>query len=388
MSDAKTQATIAEQLKRSGVSRRDFLCLCSTLMVAAPMGLALTSKMSVAEVARAVGKSKRPSVIWLHLQECTGCSETLLRTSMPDVAHLILDVISLDYHETLMAAAGHQAEAVLRQAVSNNAGKFVLVVEGGVPTAMDGKYLLIAGKPGLTLLKEVASQAAMVVSMGSCSSWGGVASADPNPTNAVGVDSIITDKPVINLPGCPPSPYTLLAVVLEHAVIGKLPALDAQKRPKFAYGRLIHDHCPRRAHFDAGRFAQRPGDRDGLCLYKLGCKGPATHAACPTRRFNDLPDAWPIGVGAPCMGCTEKGVGFTIPNFQTIAVQGVTPPEAVPGIHIASSSAVGEAAAGLVGAIAGGVAGASWMAARRLPPGSQTEGESKESKSDGDSGGK
>ena len=186
MPDGKKQDTIAAQLELSGVSRRDFLRLCSTLMVAAPVGLALTSKMSVAQVARAVGKSRRPSVIWLHLQECTGCSETLLRTSMPDVAHLILDIISLDYHETLMAAAGHQAEEALQQAVRDNAGKFVLVVEGGVPTAMDGKYLVIAGKPGLTLLKEVASQAAMVISMGSCSSWGGVASAEPNPTNAVG----------------------------------------------------------------------------------------------------------------------------------------------------------------------------------------------------------
>ncbi len=111
-------------------------------MVTAPMGLALASKMSAAEVARAVGRSKRPSVIWLHLQECTGCSETLLRTSMPDVAHLILDVISLDYHETLMAAAGHQAEAALHQAVSNNAGKFVLVVEGGISAGRQQRVLI------------------------------------------------------------------------------------------------------------------------------------------------------------------------------------------------------------------------------------------------------
>src|SRR5579864_7994595 len=109
--------TIAAHLKKSGVSRRSFLQLCSTLIVAAPVGLSLTSKATAAQVARMVGKARRPSVIWLHFQDCTGCTETLLRTSAPDVGHLILDVISLDYHETLMAASGAQAEAALRSAI-------------------------------------------------------------------------------------------------------------------------------------------------------------------------------------------------------------------------------------------------------------------------------
>jgi len=72
--------TIRESLRASGVSRRGFMQLCGTLMVAAPMGLALTEKNSVAAVANAIGKTRRPSVIWLHFQDCTGCSETLLRT--------------------------------------------------------------------------------------------------------------------------------------------------------------------------------------------------------------------------------------------------------------------------------------------------------------------
>src|SRR5450631_854244 len=278
--------TIEEHLKATGVSRRSFVQLCSMLMATAPVGLALTSKKSVFEVAAAIGKTKRPSVIWLHFQDCTGCTETLLRTSAPDVAHLILDVISLDYHETLMAASGAQAEAALRSAIEDNAGKYVLVVEGSIPTRDDGVYMELGGKPAIQVIKEVAAQAAAVVAIGSCASWGGVPSADPNPTGATGVDSIITNKPIVNLPGCPPNPYTLLGVVLEYAVMGKLPACDDLKRPKFAYDRLIHDHCPRRAHFDAGRFAGQFGDaghREGYCLFKLGCKGPVTHAGCSTR---------------------------------------------------------------------------------------------------------
>ena len=362
------QLTIAEHLQASGVSRRSFLQLCSTLMVAAPVGLALTGKKSVLQIAEAIGKIKRPSVIWLHFQDCTGCTETLLRTSAPDVAHLILDVISLDYHETLMAASGAQAEAALRSAVADNAGKFVLVCEGAIPTKEDGIYYQMCGRPGLQVLKEIAAQSAAVIAMGSCASWGGVPSADPNPTGAVGIDTLISGKPVINLPGCPPNPYNLLAVVLEYVTMGKLPALDEVGRPKFAYERVIHENCPRRAHFDAGRFAAAFGDeghRKGWCLYKLGCKGPVTHASCSTRPFNELPNCWPIGAGIPCMGCTEKAVVWKMGTFETVPIHFPTPPDTYPPIYSAIGK-VGIGAAALVGAVAGAVGGASYVAAQRF----------------------
>ena len=363
--------TIEQHLKECGVSRRSFLQLCTALMVTAPVGLGVTSKANALEVAQTIGKAKRPSVIWLHFQDCTGCSETLLRTSRPDVADLILNVISLDYHETLMAASGYQAEAALKQAVADNFGKFVLVVEGSIPTKEQGRYMKLAGRPAIEVLKEVGRKSAAVVAMGSCAAWGGVPSADPNPTGAQGVDSILTEKPVVNIPGCPTNPYNLLAVVLEYATMNRLPALDEFNRPKFAFDRHIHDHCPRRAHFDAGRFAKEFGDeghREGWCLYKLGCKGPVTHAACSTRHFNEVPDVWPIGIGAPCVGCTEKNVAFRVPIFETVDIHAATPPEALPLINNRIGT-VGTAAAAMVGAIAGGIGGAALMASRRLPSG-------------------
>jgi hydrogenase small subunit len=365
-----SKPSIEQHLKACGVSRRNFLQLCTALMVTAPAGLAFT-KGSVLQVAQAVGKAKRPSVVWLHFQDCTGCSETLLRTSRPDLADLILNVISLDYHETLMAASGQQAEASLKQAVSENFGKFVLVVEGSIPTKEQGRYMMLGGRPALEVLKDVGSKAAAVVAMGSCAAWGGVPSADPNPTGASGVDSILKEKPVVNIPGCPTNPYNLLAVVLEYATMGRLPALDEFNRPKFAFDRYIHDHCPRRAHFDAGRFTKEFGDeghRQGWCLYKMGCKGPVTHAACSTRHFNEVPDVWPIGIGAPCVGCTEKGVAFRVPIFQTVDIHAATPPEALPLINTPIGS-IGTVAAAMAGAIAGGIGGAALMASRRLPGG-------------------
>ena len=207
----RKNVTIAEHLEASGVSRRNFIQLCGMLMATAPVGLALTSKKSLLQVAAAIGKTKRPSVIWLHFQDCTGCTETLLRTSAPDVAHLILDVISLDYHETLMAASGAQAEAALRTGRRRErrqvrAGSRRRDSHAGRRRVHgDGWQARDSGVERSWLASGA------VIAIGSCASWGGVPSADPNPTGAVGVDSVISGKPIVNLPGCPPNPYNLLA---------------------------------------------------------------------------------------------------------------------------------------------------------------------------------
>ena len=360
--------TIQSHLEAAGVSRRSFLRLCSVLIATAPVGMSLTKAASAAEVAAKVGKARRPSVIWLHFQDCTGCTETLLRTSAPDAATLILDVISLDYHETLMAASGKQAEAALKQAMTDNAGKYVLVVEGAIPTRDDGVYMQLGGRPAVQVVKEAASKAAAIIAMGSCASWGGIPSSDPNPTGAVGVDTVISGKPIVNLPGCPPNPYNLLAVVLEYVTMGKLPQLDDLRRPIFAYERVIHENCPRRAHFDAGRFAFAFGDeghRKGWCLYKLGCKGPITHAACSTRHFNETPGVWPIGCGIPCLGCTEKNVVWKMSTVETVPIHLATPPDTYPPIY-SGTGKIKTGAAVLVGAIAGAVGSASWVAAQRF----------------------
>jgi hydrogenase small subunit len=360
--------TIAEHLHRCGVSRRDFIGFCSKLMVAAPFGLAITNFLDVEAVAAEIGSARRPSVIWLQMQDCTGCTETLLRPSQPDLATLILDIISLDYHETVMAPSGKDAELALQNAMKANEGKYVLVVEGSIPTRDNGKYLKIAGKWGIDFLNEVAAKSAAVIAMGSCASWGGVPSSGLNPTGAVGVDSIIKSKPIVNIPGCPPNPYVLIGTVLQYAKTGGIPELDEKKRPKFAYDRVIHDHCPRRPHFDAGRFAKEFGDdghRQGWCLYQLGCKGPVTHAPCSTRHFNDVVDAWPIGVGAPCFGCTEAGVGYTIALHETVPIQRPVGPATYPGV-VAQHEGMSPLATGLGGLVGGALIGGGYLASRKF----------------------
>lgn len=346
-----------------GFSRRGFIKACAAAAVA--IGLpAGAGKLFAEEIAA----GRKPSVIWLHFQECTGCTESLLRSSAPDVGELILDLISLDYHETLFAAAGHQIEAALHTAMEENRGKYILVVEGAIPTKLDGIFCKVAGKTAVQSLQECAENAGAIIALGSCASWGGIPSAEPNPTGATGVPQILKDKTVVTLPGCPANPYNLLGIVLQYATFGTLPALDEKGRPKFAYARTIHEDCPRRPHFDAGRFAEAYGDaghNEGYCLYKLGCKGPATHANCSLNPFCEMPGAWPVGIGHPCYGCTEQGIGFHAPLHATIDVEHPTAPGTYPPLR-AEGGTVSPLAVGVAGALGGLVVGAGAVAAKKL----------------------
>lgn len=294
---------LAKHLEKDGVSRREFLEFCGHM--AAILGL---STLATPRIVQAMEALKRPSVIWLQLQECTGCVESVIRSSAPTIGDLVLDVISLDYQHTLMAAAGDAAEKTLADARKNGAGKYLLVVTGSVPMNANGMYLTIGGKTARSVLEETARNAAAVIAVGACAHWGSVQASKPNPTGAVGVSEIIRDKPVVNIAGCPPIADVITATVVHYLTFNRLPELDADGRPRFAYQNRIHDQCPRRAHYDAGQFVRAFDDdnaRKGYCLYEVGCKGPATFSPCPIFMWNDR-TSWPIGAGHPCIGCTER----------------------------------------------------------------------------------
>ncbi len=345
--------------KLPGVSRRDFMKFCTVMTAAMALPIELAPK-----IAGAVTSPRRPPVIWLSGQACTGCTETLLRPNHPTLESLILDLISLDYNETLNSGAGHQAETALHNSIEENSGKFILVIDGSIPTKDGGVYCQIAGRPFVDIVKETAPKAAAVIAIGSCAAWGGIPSAYPNPTGAKSAREVLPGTTVVSIPGCPPNPYNFLSTVLHFLTFKALPDLDKKGRPRFAYGRLIHENCERRPHFDAGRFATKfggDGHRKGYCLFKLGCKGPMTYANCPAILFNDVGSgAWPVGTGHPCFGCTEEGVGFTIPLHTQAAVEQVTPAGSHAPIDIErpNGASVGSAAlaAGAVGAVVGGCA--------------------------------
>ena len=294
-----------ERLESKGVSRRDFMKYCTFLTAA--MGLSSSFVPKVAEVFAA--PAQRPPVIWLHFGECTGCSEALLRSQYPYVDELVLEILSIEYHETIMAASGQQAEDQLHMAMKKYNGKFICVVEGAIATAYEGGYGKIGGRTFLEIAKDVCPKAAAVIAIGACATYGGIPSAKPNPGGYKGVSDAIGIK-TVNIAGCPPNPVNFVGTVVNYLLLGKLPALDDLGRPLFAYGKSIHDQCPRRSHFENEEFVEEFGSEEaaaGYCLYKMGCRGPETYNNCPIAKFNDG-TSWPVQAGAPCIGCSE-------PNF-------------------------------------------------------------------------
>lgn len=297
--------TLAQRLTQQGISRRAFLKFCAAMasLMALPPG-------SAPAIAEALGKAKRPSVIWLSFQECTGCTESLTRSYSPTLESMIFDMISLDYHHTLQAASGFAAEKSREDAMKEFFGNYLLLVDGSIPTKNGGIYSTIAGRTNLDMLQEAAKGAAAIVAVGTCAAFGGIPMAKPNPTGAVPVSDIIKDKPIINISGCPPIPAVITGVLAHYLTYGEIPALDALGRPKSFYGETIHDRCYRRPFYDQGKFAKTfddEGARNGWCLYELGCKGPTTHNACATTKWNGGA-GFPIEAGHGCLGCSE-------PNF-------------------------------------------------------------------------
>lgn len=294
--------TLGETLAERGVSRRAFLKYAS--YVASIMALPPTA---TSVIAQAMATARRQSVIWLSFQECTGCTESITRSMSPTLEDLIFDFISLDYHHTLQAVSGAAAEHARTEAMKENKGKYIVVVDGSVPLKDGGVYSTIAGITNLDMLQETAKDAFAIVSVGTCAAFGGIPHANPNPTGAVAISEIIKDKPVINIPGCPPIPEAMTGTLAYLLSFGKLPELDGRNRPLAFFGETIHDRCYRRPFYERGMFANSfddEGARKGWCLYKVGCKGPIAYNACATLKWNGA-ISFPIQSGHGCLGCSE-----------------------------------------------------------------------------------
>ncbi len=291
------------ELERRGVSRRDFLGFCGvmTSVLALP-------RSAGARIAEAIESKEKPTLVWLEFQDCAGNTEAFLRSGRPTVADIVLDTLSVDYQETIMAAAGHQAEEILSQIVEQKPGGYIAIVEGSIPTGANGAYCTIGGRAAIDIAREVCGGAAATIAIGTCAAFGGLPAAAPNPTGALSVaDAVPGVQNLINLPACPANAENLVGVVLYYLTFNRFPTLDRYRRPMFAYGKSIHDNCERRAHYDAGQYVENWGDdghRTGYCLYKVGCKGPVTYQNCPNIGWNEGTN-WPIGCGHPCIGCAE-----------------------------------------------------------------------------------
>jgi len=277
--------------------------------------------------------TKEIPAIWLQGAGCTGCSVSLLNAVSPTIKNLLLDEIvpgnevSLSFHATIMVASGETATEVLKNTQKTKKGKYLLIVEGAVPTAQNGIYgsvgkLKEKHETILESVLELGKDALLTISMGTCASFGGIPSAKPNPTGCKSVKEVFDEKkiktPLINVPGCPPHPDWLLGTIA-MILFGNTPELDDALRPKLFYGKLIHENCQRRADFDKGKFAKNPGEEG--CLYHVGCKGHYTYADCPLRQWNNGVN-WCVKAGSPCQGCVEPGFpDLTSPIYEKIILE-------------------------------------------------------------------
>lgn len=306
-----TVTPLSAMLEAKGVSRRSFMKLCGSIAVAAGL-----SELAAPRVAQALEESVIGAkegnlypVIWIEGASCTGCTEAFAQIDEPDPATVVLEMISLNYSETLSAAAGWSMEEAKEQTIQ--AGNYLLVYEGAVLKGWDGNALRVADKPGYEHLVEAAANANAVIALGSCAVNGGWMGAHPNASNACGVQQYLQeagiDVPVVNVPGCPPNPEWLVAMLVDVVLLKKMPELNGENKPSLIFDQTIHDNCQRRGHFENGEFVYEFGseeEKKGYCLYPVGCRGPQTKSNCGIVRYNHR-RSWCVEAGAPCIGCCE-----------------------------------------------------------------------------------
>ncbi|MFA7281527.1 MAG: hydrogenase small subunit [Sterolibacterium sp.] len=312
-------STFYDVIRARGISRRDFLGFCT--LTATYLGL---GPGGAGTLAHAMQTKPRIPVLWLHGLECTCCSESFLRSGHPLAADIVMSMISLDYDDTIMAAAGDQAEAIIGDIIRDYRGAYILAVEGNIPLANDGMACIVGGRPFKHQFDEAAKHAKAIIAWGTCASSGCVQSAKPNPTRATPVHKLVNHVPVINVPGCPPIAEVMTSIISYILTYERMPELDNQLRPKMFYAQRVHDKCYRRAHFDAGQFVEHwddDGARQGWCLYKMGCRGPTTYNACASIGWNEN-TSFPIRSGHGCIGCSEDGFWDRGPFY-----------ERLPGMH-------------------------------------------------------
>lgn len=284
----------------TGYTRRDMLRLGATLAGA--------SSVSGGVFAAGLQKlfSQQAKVLWLQGMSCSGCSVSFLNTDQPTIAEVLVEIVSLIHHPNVGAAQGDDCMRVIDDAVRR--GDYVLVLEGAVPLDMP-EACVIGGRPLTSLLPPLLRKAQGIISAGTCAAFGGIPQAEGNPTGAASLldfmrlEHIPWKNRLINCPGCPVHPQSLLGTAAYFIAAGYPKVDDALLTPDMFYKHSVHDECPRFHYWEKQAFAEKFGEEG--CLFKLGCLGPLSHTNCPRRQWNGGVN-WCIRAGAPCIGCTSE----------------------------------------------------------------------------------
>lgn len=249
------------------------------------------------------GIKKKINLIWLEAAGCSGNIISLLNAENPDILFLLNSMVNLKYESSIMNAQGDTAYEEFLKTLDTD---YILCVEGAIATRDDGKYNIIASYKGEEITgakaaKLAAKNAKYIISVGTCSSFGGISASSVNESGCKSLGGFL-EMSVIKLPGCPCHPSWVIGTLAALINFDKI-ELDEKNRPKMFYDISIHDSCTRRSYFEKGIFAKSLSEKG--CLFKLGCRGPVTKADCPRRKWNGYLN-WPIGDGATCIGCTQE----------------------------------------------------------------------------------
>lgn len=284
-----------------------------------------------------LGPIKTVHVFWLAGMSCDGCTIAVAGATNPGIEGLLNGIVPtmpkvILHHPVLSVEAGADFVQSFDDAWKGKLGDpYVVVFEGSVPDERIahrlGGYWCAMGVetiadqegshpvPTATWLERLAPGAAATIAIGTCATWGGIPSADGNPTNAMSLMDFLGKDyrsafglPVVNIPGCAPQgdnfTETVFAVLLFLQGLGPLPTFDELGRPAWLFQETVHRGCTRAGYYEEGVFAERYGDPQ--CLVEVGCWGPVVNCNIVKRgAINHMGGC--MEAGGPCIACTMPG---------------------------------------------------------------------------------
>ena len=296
---------MTERTAAGDLSRREFIKYGSFLAAATAFGRLLGADVFARGLSRIADGTVR--VVWIQGQSCSGDSVSFLNTQNPAPLKVLTEIIHLISHQTIGAAQGSVSMDVYDKVI-REVRDYVLVVEGSIPLKMP-EACMIGGRRFNDLLGDLMRPAKHVLALGTCAAFGGIPAAEGNETGAASVREFMEARGetiegrLLNLPGCPTHPKSLVGTIATVAAGEALPLDPKLMTPIAYYGHSTHDNCPRYHDYERKIFARYYGDPKG-CLFMLGCLGPLSHTVCPERQWNGGVN-WCVRASAPCIACAS-----------------------------------------------------------------------------------
>lgn len=264
------------------------------------------------------------TVLWLQAGSCGGCTMSALGAEPAGLVETLAAAgIRLLWHPSLSAEGGAPLLDLLDQWRSGRQTFDALCIEGAVLRGPNGsgRFQMLggSGSPMAWWVGELAARARVVVAVGSCAAFGGIAAAHGSPTEATGLvfagdepGGLLGEGwraagglPVVNIAGCAPHPGWLVETLMALAQgLIRPQDLDGFNRPRFWANHLAHHGCARNEYYEFKASAVAPAQL-GCLMEHLGCKATQAPGDCNVRIWNGGGSC--TNAGYACINCTSPG---------------------------------------------------------------------------------